>query len=75
MKIIWTSEAKYSFNANIDYILQEWGEEVALKFVDRVDNVILNISRNPKIYPLIKEDEQLYRCCKTNQPLLPTAII
>jgi plasmid stabilization system protein ParE len=56
MKIIWTPEAKETFNANIEFLLIEWGDRVTADFLDRVDEVVSRIKSNPRLYPLVKRN-------------------
>ena len=67
MKIIWTPEAKDSFSQNLDYLLAEWGDQVTSDFLDRVDEVILRLSKNPKIYPVINPSDNIHRCVVVKQ--------
>lgn len=67
MKIIWTPEAKDSFSQNVDYLLTEWGDHVTSDFLDRVDEVILRLSKNPKIYPVINLSDNIHRCVVVKQ--------
>lgn len=67
MKVIWTPEAKETFNANIDFLLAEWGDKVTSDFLDRVDEVILNIKSNPRLYPVVKKEDQVHRCVVVKQ--------
>lgn len=65
MKIIWTPEAKESFNLNVDFLLRDWGVQVTSDFLDRVDEVILKIQSDPKLYPPIARD--IHRCVVVKQ--------
>jgi plasmid stabilization system protein ParE len=65
MKIIWTPEAKESFDLNIDFLLSDWGVQVTSDFIDRVDEVVLKIEYNPQLYPAI--DNNLHRCVVVKQ--------
>ncbi len=67
MKVIWSPEAKESFNANMDYLLKEWGDQVTSDFLDRVDEVILKIQSNPLSYPVFAKDAQVHRCVVVKQ--------
>ena len=67
MKIIWTPEAKETFESNIDYLLSEWGDKVTLDFLNRVDEVILRIKSNPKLFPAINKDDHIHRCVVVKQ--------
>jgi plasmid stabilization system protein ParE len=67
MKIIWTPEAKETFNANIEFLLIEWGDRVTADFLDRVDEVVSRIKSNPRLYPLVKREDQVHRCVVVKQ--------
>ena len=67
MIVIWTPEAKASFNSNIDFLLTEWGEQVASDFIDRVDEVIQTITKNPRLYPVINKKDSIHRCVVVKQ--------
>jgi plasmid stabilization system protein ParE len=43
------TEAKQDYWDNIDYLLKEWDESVALSFIHRVDSVLELISSYPEI--------------------------
>jgi len=62
MNIIWTPEAKQTFNSNIEYLINEWGDQVASDFLDRVDEVISKIKSNPNLFPVINEIDSIHRC-------------
>lgn len=73
--VIWTPEATETFNSNLDYLEKEWDLRVSDQFTERVYNVILKISQNPKLYACIEyENESLpFSCHKTNFFVLPIA--
>ncbi|NOS90534.1 MAG: type II toxin-antitoxin system RelE/ParE family toxin [Cyclobacteriaceae bacterium] len=52
MKIIWSEDALLDYHQNIDYLLRDWSESVALQFVEEVEGVIELIQINPELYPL-----------------------
>jgi len=52
MKIIWSEDALLDYHQNIDYLLVDWSESVALQFVEEVEGVIELIQINPELYPL-----------------------
>jgi plasmid stabilization system protein ParE len=64
-RVSWTSKARESYNQNLDYLAQNWEEKVYSDFVDRVESVINNIGRNPKMYVLIDPNRSIYRCVVT----------
>jgi plasmid stabilization system protein ParE len=65
MKVIWTPEAKESFDLNVDFLLRDWGVQVTSEFMDRLDDVILKIQSNPQLYPAIAKD--IHRCVVVKQ--------
>ncbi len=67
MKVIWTPEAKEAFNSNIEYLLSNWGDKVTSDFLDRVDEVMLKIKSNPRLYPSVKRENQIHRCVVVKQ--------
>jgi len=67
MTVFWTTEASESFNSNIDYLLNEWGDLVTSDFLDRVDDVVQRIKSNPEIYSLISQNDQIHRCVVVKQ--------
>lgn len=52
MKIVWSDEAVTDYHRNIDYLVKEWSEKVAIEFIEDVDAVIELIKNHPKLYPL-----------------------
>jgi plasmid stabilization system protein ParE len=67
MKVIWTPEAAETFKLNIDYLQVEWEDQVALNFLDRVDEVVETIKSNPEIYPSINKKDNIRRCVIVKQ--------
>jgi plasmid stabilization system protein ParE len=67
MRVIWTPESLETLNSNLDYLLAEWNDDVALKFLDRVDEVISVIKLTPEIYPLLNKNDQIRRCVVVKQ--------
>ncbi|MBN2817623.1 MAG: type II toxin-antitoxin system RelE/ParE family toxin [Bacteroidales bacterium] len=43
--ISWTDLALADYHKNIDYLLKEWSEKVALTFIDDVDAVLVELKR------------------------------
>jgi plasmid stabilization system protein ParE len=52
MQIKWSDEAIADYHQNIDYLLKEWPENVAIEFVEDVEITIELIKSNPDLYPL-----------------------
>jgi plasmid stabilization system protein ParE len=52
MQVIWSDEAIVDYHQNIDYLLTDWSEQVAIDFIEDVDTVIDLIKSYPELYPL-----------------------
>lgn len=50
MKIIWSDKAEEDFKQNIEYLFQEWNEEVVQNFTFETERVLKIIERTPKIF-------------------------
>lgn len=62
VRINWTSESEKTFNQNLEYLSKEWDVVVLNRFLDRVEEVIETIKANPKLYPLHRAKENVYKC-------------
>ena len=54
MKVIWTHEAKKSFDGILDYLLNVWSQKEALAFVDLVEDTIAKIKEHPELFKISK---------------------
>ena len=56
-KIIWTPQAETTLNAIVEYLVREWTEKEAIKFIQKVNSVVVHISRHPLSFRIAgKED-------------------
>jgi len=60
--ILWTEEAKTSFDSIIDYLLVNWGVKTALEFEEKVDLLINNLEQHLYICPSSIKKPELRRC-------------
>lgn len=58
----WTTEAKFTLNQNLDYLSKEWDVLTINNFLDRIDKVVNSIQQNPKLYPVYRKSDQVYKC-------------
>ena len=61
-RLNWTSEAEVTFNQNLEYLSKEWNPVVLYQFLDRVEEVLEKIKSNPKLYPMHRPQERVYKC-------------
>jgi plasmid stabilization system protein ParE len=64
-KIIWAPLAENDFAGILDYLDKNWDSKVALNFIDLTENVIGQISINPKQYPVIFKKKRIRKCVMT----------
>ena len=50
MKIIWSPGTRITFLNILTYLENEWGENSVQNFINEVDDILVNISRNPKMF-------------------------
>lgn len=58
----WTSEARKTFNQNLDYLADEWNDQVINNFLDRVEEVFEQIKSNPELFLVYRKADQIYKC-------------
>lgn len=59
-QIFWTSAAKKSYEEVIEFLSQNWSQKEINQFILRTEEVLMLMSNNPTIYPLVSPD--LHRC-------------
>lgn len=61
MKIIWSEQAKKSYEKTIDYLLERWTIDIVLKFENLTNNTLDNLKKNKYFCP-ISQQTQLRKC-------------
>lgn len=51
MNLIWSNEAKITYNGIIDYLLKEWHTEIAIDFENKTNNLLNHLKINKKLCP------------------------
>jgi hypothetical protein len=62
VRINWTTESEKTFSQNLEYLSKEWDAVVLNNFLDRVEESLVLIKSNPKLYPLHRPNENVHRC-------------
>lgn len=70
LKIEWSPRATNEYLNLIDYLLNEWGEKATIKFSNRLQTILTNISKSPKMYPATVNRENVRRCVVSKQTSL-----
>lgn len=66
-KVIWSAEAKESYNRNLEYLDRDWNRQVIRDFVNRVNEAIDKIADNPDLFPVHKAGPAIHKCVVTEQ--------
>jgi plasmid stabilization system protein ParE len=59
-QIFWTRAAKKSYEEVVGFLAQNWSQKEINQFILRTEEVLILMSKNPTIYPLVGPD--LHRC-------------
>lgn len=68
--IIWSPSAVKDFEHVLDYLKENWSNEVTLKFLDEIEILISFISKQPKQFPLINKKLKVRKCVITKHNTL-----
>ena len=66
VEITWAPEAEETFDKNFNYLLNEWGDKQAEKFVQQTDQVIMRLQLFPESYPPGSQSKK-YRKARLNK--------
>jgi len=59
MTVVWTPDAKQSYEQNIAYLADEWDEAVVRNFAEKIEEAISYIEKNPAIYPFYDKRKKI----------------
>jgi len=51
--ITWSPSAERDFSGILNYLFENWNEKTARSFIERTENLIHQISINPRQFPII----------------------
>ena len=69
-QVIWSPLSERDFNNILDYLLENWGSKVVTRFIDIVEDLIEQISLNPKQFPVIHKKLKVRKCVITKHNTL-----
>ena len=64
--VVWSPEAKRTFENVIFYLEENWSRKEAVHFIDRVYDVVHLISKHPQIFIYLPK-HKAYRCVVVKQ--------
>ena len=68
--IVWSPSAESDFANILGYLQENWEERVTNQFIDLTEDILTQISINPKQFPLIHKKEKIRKCVITKHNTL-----
>ena len=65
-RVVWSPEAELTYSKILVYLIDQWGVEASKNFMNRTDEVLYHLERNPRIY-IYSEKAKAYRAVITRQ--------
>jgi|SRR5450759_287120 len=69
-QIIWSPLAEFDFANLLDYLDKNWERKVASNFIDLTENILNQISLNPKQFPICYKRKKVRKCVLTKHNTL-----
>jgi len=69
-EIIWSPLADKDLDDILEYLAEEWNQEVIIRFLNKIDLVTDQIAKVPNQYPIINRKLQVRKCVVTKQNTL-----
>jgi plasmid stabilization system protein ParE len=67
--IKWSSYADNDFAKLLEYLESKWNNKVCLDFIENLDSCIIQIQKNPELFPVFNNELQIRKCVVTKQIL------
>ena len=68
--VIWSHLSINDFTMILQYLQENWNDQIANRFIDITETLISHISNNPKQYPLIYKRHRILKCVITKHNTL-----
>lgn len=69
-QIVWSPLAEQDFENILEYLAENWDNSVTNQLIDLTEEVMGQISNNPRQYPLIFKKEKIRKCVLTKHNTL-----
>ena len=63
--IVWSPSSERDFANILEYLNENWNEKVTNQFIDLTENILNQISGNPRQFPVIFKKEKIRKCVLT----------
>jgi len=65
--IIWSERSLNEYQDLIDYLLEEWGEEITVRVIQELDQSIMRIQNSHEQFQIILKRKRVRRCVMSPQ--------
>jgi len=65
--LIWNERSADEYDKLFEYLLDEWGDNIALKIIYEIDQKINSIRELPEIFPVFVKRKKIRRCVASAQ--------
>lgn len=69
-KIVWSPQSQQDYTSILEYLENEWDYQTIQKFIDLTEELITQISINPKQFPIIQKKLKVRKCVITKHNTL-----
>ncbi|MGB0880643.1 MAG: type II toxin-antitoxin system RelE/ParE family toxin [Polaribacter sp.] len=69
-QVIWSPASEKDFEKILEYLQLRWNSKTISKFINKIDDIILLIRKDPKIFPIINKKLQIRKSVITKQNTL-----
>jgi plasmid stabilization system protein ParE len=61
-QVIWSPLAENDFESILQYLQENWDSVVVSKFIELTDEIIKQVTINPKQFPVIQKSKRIRKC-------------
>jgi len=63
--VIWSPLAENDLSAILYYLQNNWNQQVVIKYIDKIEYLIIQIANHPKQFPLVNKKKRVRKCVVT----------
>jgi plasmid stabilization system protein ParE len=67
VSLIWSERALKEYDQLLDYLLDEWNIDIAIRVSREIDHTVLHIQNYPEHYPVFLKNKNIHRCVASPQ--------
>jgi plasmid stabilization system protein ParE len=69
-KITWSPLSVNDFEIVLEYLHENWNEQVVMKYITEIESLLSNISKQPNLFPLVNKKLKVRKCVITKHNTL-----